>query len=122
MHRRLLGRRPRRCDSRDLADAHAELRAAHGRLDNLRGAPALYTQALEHHHRQITAGHAAAATTAERRRISVLPADTGGFVGFLTYDLGSTHDAAALQVQRRASICSPSSPMTGELSCGWVVP
>jgi transcriptional regulator with XRE-family HTH domain len=80
---------------RELMDAHIALRAAHGRLDNLRGAPAVYAQAVDHH-QQVLAWHATAQTAAERRRIAALAADTGGFVGFLTYDLGMAENAAAL--------------------------
>lgn len=79
---------------RDLMDAHVALRAVHGRLDNLRGADAVYTQAVDHH-RQVLAWHATAATTAERQQIAALAADTGGFVGFLSYDLGKAEAAAA---------------------------
>ncbi|MEU5929320.1 hypothetical protein ABZ817_38360 [Streptomyces antimycoticus] len=75
-------------------DAHTALRAAHGRLDNLRGASAAYAQAVDHH-RQILAWHATATTAAEQQQIAALAADTGGFVGFLTYDLGLAENAAA---------------------------
>ncbi|MFF7887782.1 helix-turn-helix domain-containing protein [Streptomyces sp. NPDC020794] len=79
--------------SRDLMDAHLALRAAHGRLDNLRGASAVYAQAVAHH-QQILDWHATATTPAERQKIAALAADTGGFVGFLTYDLGMAEHAA----------------------------
>ncbi|MFJ2397396.1 helix-turn-helix domain-containing protein [Streptomyces sp. NPDC087843] len=79
---------------RDLMDAHIALRAAHGRLDNLCGASAVYGPAVDHH-RQILAWHAAASSTAERQQIAALAADTGGFVGFLTYDLGMAENAVA---------------------------
>ncbi|MFJ1610983.1 twin-arginine translocation signal domain-containing protein [Streptomyces sp. NPDC088253] len=79
--------------SRDLMDAHTALRAAHGRLDNLRGASAVYAPALDHH-QQVLDWHANAATAAERQQIAALAADTGGFVGFLTYDLGMAEHAA----------------------------
>ncbi|MFI1414992.1 helix-turn-helix domain-containing protein [Streptomyces sp. NPDC020707] len=78
---------------RDLMDAHIALRAAHGRLDNLRGASAVYAHAVGHH-QQIIAWHATA-TASEQQQISALAADTGGFVGFLTYDLGMAENAAA---------------------------
>lgn len=78
---------------RDLMDAHIALRAAHGRLDNLRGASAVYAHAVGHH-QQILAWHATAASPAERQQIAALAADTGGFVGFLTYDLGMAENAA----------------------------
>ncbi|MEU5425816.1 helix-turn-helix transcriptional regulator [Streptomyces olivoreticuli] len=81
-------------DGRELMDAHRDLRAAHGRMDNLRGASAVYAQAVDHH-RQVLAWHATAHTTAERRLVAELAADTGGFVGFLTYDLGMAETAAA---------------------------
>ncbi|MFF4409522.1 helix-turn-helix domain-containing protein [Streptomyces sp. NPDC001404] len=79
--------------SHELMDAHLALRAAHGRLDNLRGASAVYAQAVDHH-RQVLAWHSAARTAAERQQIAALAADTGGFVGFLTYDLGMAENAA----------------------------
>ncbi|GLY89085.1 twin-arginine translocation signal domain-containing protein [Actinoallomurus iriomotensis] len=77
---------------REFIDAHKALRAAQGRLDNLRGASAVYASATDHH-RQVLAWRAAAPTTAERQRIAALAADTGGFVGFLSHDLG-LHDRA----------------------------
>ncbi|MFD5163484.1 hypothetical protein ACFWMJ_36460 [Streptomyces hawaiiensis] len=61
-------------------------------MDNLRGAQAVYRQAVDHHH-QILAWHACA-RGAERERIAALASDTGGFVGFLTYDLGQAELAA----------------------------
>lgn len=80
-------------DSHDLLHAHQDLRAVHGRLDNLRGADAVYRQAVDHHH-QIVAWHTCA-TGAERRRVAALASDTGGFVAFLSYDLGQAELAAA---------------------------
>ncbi|WP_406834896.1 helix-turn-helix domain-containing protein [Streptomyces sp. AHU1] len=77
---------------RDLMDAHIALRAAHGRLDNLRGASAVYAQAIDHH-QQILSWLGTATTTAERQQIAALASDTGGFVGFLTYDLGMSENA-----------------------------
>ncbi|MEU9189905.1 helix-turn-helix transcriptional regulator [Streptomyces sp. NPDC048484] len=84
---------PAAAGSRDLMDAHRALRAAHGRLDNLRGASAVYAHAVGHH-QQILAWHATAASRAEQQQIAALAADTGGFVGFLTYDLGMAENAA----------------------------
>ncbi|MEW2498494.1 twin-arginine translocation signal domain-containing protein [Streptomyces nodosus] len=98
-------------DGRDLMAAHTALRAAHGRLDNLRGASAVYAQAVDHH-RQILAWHATAATAAERQQIAALAADTGGFVGFLTYDLGMAENATAYY--RDAAIHAR---QAGDLSC-----
>lgn len=90
-----LGTRPTAAaGGRDLLDAHIALRAAHGRLDNLRGASAVYAHAIGHH-QQILAWHATATAPADRRQIAALAADTGGFVGFLTYDLGMAENAAA---------------------------
>ncbi len=77
---------------RERLDAHIALRAAHGRLDNLLGPSAVFTQAVEHH-QQILAWLATARTTSERQRISALAADTGGFVGYLTYDMGRVESA-----------------------------
>jgi tetratricopeptide (TPR) repeat protein len=81
-------------DSHDLLIAHKDLRAAHGRLDNLRGAQAVYSQAREHH-QQILAWLTTATSDTERQRIAAFAADTGGFVGFLTYDLGQAELAIA---------------------------
>lgn len=81
-------------DSHDLLTAHQDLRAAHGRLDNLRGAQAVYSQARDHH-QQILAWLANATSDTERQRIAALASDTGGFVGFLTYDLGQAELAIA---------------------------
>ncbi|MEU6346471.1 helix-turn-helix transcriptional regulator [Streptomyces sp. NPDC046977] len=95
---------------RDLLDAHIALRAAHGRLDNLRGASAVYPHAVGHH-QQILAWHATAAAT-ERKQIAALAADTGGFVGFLTYDLGMAENAAAHYRDAAAH-----ARQAGDLSC-----
>ncbi|MFJ5220139.1 helix-turn-helix domain-containing protein [Streptomyces sp. NPDC088354] len=95
---------------RDLLDAHIALRAAHGRLDNLRGASAVYPHAVGHH-QQILAWHATAAA-AERQQIAALAADTGGFVGFLTYDLGMAENAAAHYRDAAAH-----ARQAGDLSC-----
>jgi transcriptional regulator with XRE-family HTH domain len=73
----------------ELMDAHAALRAAHGRLDNLRGASAVHASAVDHH-RQVLAWQASVSTQRERCQIARMAADTGGFVGFLSYDLGMT--------------------------------
>lgn len=78
----------------ELMRAHNELRAAHGRLDNLRGASSVYAPAVDHHH-QVLTWLSTARTTAEQKQIAALAADTGGFVGFLTYDLGMAENAAA---------------------------
>ncbi|MFE3163350.1 helix-turn-helix domain-containing protein [Streptomyces sp. NPDC059224] len=80
-------------DSHDLLQAHQDLRAAHGRLDNLQGAGTIHRQAVDHHH-QITAW-LATATGADRQRVAALASDTGGFVAFLTYDIGQPELAAA---------------------------
>ncbi|MFI9772483.1 twin-arginine translocation signal domain-containing protein [Streptomyces sp. NPDC052415] len=96
---------------RDLMDAHIALRAAHGRLDNLRGASAVYAHAVGHH-QQILAWHATATSTTERQRIAALAADTGGFVGFLTYDLGMAENAAAHYRDAAAH-----ARQAGDLSC-----
>ncbi|MEY9839578.1 hypothetical protein [Streptacidiphilus sp. EB103A] len=61
---------------------------------------AVYAPAVEHH-RQVLAWHATARTSAARRQTAALAADTGGFVGFLTYDLGMA-DTAACHYQRAA--------------------
>jgi transcriptional regulator with XRE-family HTH domain len=105
---------------RELMDAHVALRAAHGRIDNLRGASAVYAQAVDHH-RQILTWLASARTTAERQQIAALAADTGGFVGFLTYDLGMAgeaaghyHDAAAYA--RQAGDLSSCTNLIGQMS------
>ncbi|MFG2115588.1 helix-turn-helix domain-containing protein [Streptomyces sp. NPDC048718] len=97
--------------TRELLSAHVALRAAHGRLDNLRGASTVYAQAVDHH-QQILTWHTATTTATERQQIAALAADTGGFVGFLTYDLGMAetaathyHDAATHALQ------------AGDLSC-----
>lgn len=96
---------------RELMDAHVALRAAHGRLDNLRGAGAVYAQAVDHH-RQILAWHSIVQTAVERRQIAAFAADTGGFVGFLTYDLGMAENAAAYY--RDAAVYAR---QAGDLSC-----
>jgi tetratricopeptide (TPR) repeat protein len=80
-------------DGPDLLAAHTDLRAAHGRLDNLLGASAVHDQALAHH-RQVTAWHDRTRPGPDRRRIAALAADIGGFTGFLAYDLGDCTGAA----------------------------
>ncbi|MFI9587783.1 helix-turn-helix domain-containing protein [Streptomyces sp. NPDC052236] len=107
-------------DGRELMDAHIALRAAHGRLDNLRGASAVYAQAVDHH-QQILAWHASAKSPAERQQIAALAADTGGFVGFLTYDLGMSENAAAhyrdaAAHARQASDLSSCTYLIGQMS------
>ncbi|GAA4782306.1 hypothetical protein GCM10023220_01100 [Streptomyces ziwulingensis] len=111
---------PAAAGGRDLMDAHLALRAAHGRLDNLRGASAVYAHAVGHH-QQILAWHATAAGPAERQRIAALAADTGGFVGFLTYDLGmaetaATHYRDAAAHARRAGDLSSCTNLIGQMS------
>ncbi|MGW7260717.1 helix-turn-helix domain-containing protein [Streptomyces sp. NPDC054834] len=106
-------------DSRDLLHAHKDLRAVHGRLDNLRGADAVYRQAVDHH-QQILAWHACAAG-AERERIAALASDTGGFVGFLAYDLGQAELAAmhyrdAAAHAREAGDVSSCANLLGQMS------
>ncbi|MFF3786274.1 helix-turn-helix domain-containing protein [Streptomyces sp. NPDC001933] len=73
--------------------AHRAIRAAHGQMDNLAGAGSIYAQALDHH-RSITGWLTSATSADERARIAALASDTGGFVGFLTYDLGNPELAA----------------------------
>ncbi|MEV0039459.1 hypothetical protein [Streptomyces sp. NPDC050804] len=77
---------------RELLSAHRELRQAHGRLDNLCGASAVYAQAVPHHQAPLT-WHASVRSPGERRHIAALVADTGGFVAFLTNDLGMPGEA-----------------------------
>jgi hypothetical protein len=107
-------------DGRDLLDAHIALRAVHGRLDNLRGASAIYAQATDHH-QQILAWHNTTESATERRQIAALAADTGGFVGFLTYDLGlaeqaATHYRDAATLAREAGDLSSYTYLIGQMS------
>ncbi|MDQ1052005.1 helix-turn-helix transcriptional regulator [Streptomyces sp. V4I2] len=107
-------------DSGDLLAAHRDLRAVHGRLDNLRGAQAVYRHAVDHH-RQVVGWHATAATASERKRIAALAADTGGFVGFLTYDLGAaelatTHYREAAEHAQEAGDVSSCANLVGQMS------
>lgn len=97
--------------SHDLLVAHQDLRAVHGRLDNLRGAQAVYAAARDHHDR-VCAWLATTSSDTERQRLHALASDTGGFVGFLTYDLGQSELAishyrdAALHASRASDISS----------------
>ncbi|MER6847666.1 twin-arginine translocation signal domain-containing protein [Streptomyces flaveolus] len=97
--------------SHDLLLAHQDLRAVHGRLDNLRGAQAVYSAARDHHDR-ICAWLATTTSDNERQRLNALASDTGGFVGFLTYDLGQAELAishyrdAAAHASRAGDISS----------------
>ena len=79
---------------REMLEAHRDLRAAHGRLDNLSGAATVYSQAVAHHG-QIMTWLTLAGSAAERRPVQALAADTGGFVGFLQADLGLADAAFA---------------------------
>ncbi|MEV7869157.1 helix-turn-helix transcriptional regulator [Streptomyces sp. NPDC088124] len=104
----------------ELMEAHTALRAAHGRLDYLRGAASVYTQALDHH-QQILAWHATLRTTAEHQRVAALAADTGGFVGFLSWDLGmpdtaATHYRDAAAHARQAGDLSSCANLIGQMS------
>ncbi|WP_326682816.1 hypothetical protein [Streptomyces sp. NBC_01237] len=77
----------------DLMNAHRAIRAAQGRMDNLCGASSVYAQACDHHRQVINWLHRTT-SSADRACIAALAADTGGFVGFLTYDQGMTEMAA----------------------------
>ncbi|MFD3590037.1 helix-turn-helix domain-containing protein [Streptomyces sp. NPDC058683] len=106
-------------DSHDLLAAHKDLRAVHGRLDNLRGAHAVYRQAIEHHH-QILTWHASATGT-DRARVAALASDTGGFIGFLAYDLGqpelaATHYRDAAAHAHHAGDVSSCTNLLGQMS------
>lgn len=104
----------------DLIEAHNALRAAHGRLDNLRGAAAVYRQAVDHHE-QIISWLVSARSARERQRIAALASDTGGFVGFLTFDLGRSHAALghyrdAADYARHAGDLSSCANLVGQMS------
>ncbi|MFJ8158352.1 multiprotein-bridging factor 1 family protein [Streptomyces sp. NPDC094468] len=106
-------------DSDDLLRVHMDLRAVHGRLDNLRGAEAVYRQAVEHHH-QILAWHATADGLL-RQRVAALASDTGGFVAFLAYDLGQaelavSHYRDAAAHARDAGDISSCTNLLGQIS------
>ncbi|MFD9609193.1 helix-turn-helix domain-containing protein [Streptomyces sp. NPDC059083] len=73
--------------------AHRVLRAAHGVVDNLRGAQSVYQQAQTHHRQVLDDWRDPRNTIAERKELAALSSDTGGFVGFLTYDLGMAETA-----------------------------
>lgn len=73
--------------------AHRTLRAAQGQMDNLLGAASVYAQAVDHH-RVVSEWLASATSAGEQAGIAALASDTGGFVGFLTYDLGMPELAA----------------------------
>ncbi|MFG2434602.1 helix-turn-helix domain-containing protein [Streptomyces sp. NPDC048508] len=105
--------------SHDLLQAHHDLRAVHGRLDNLRGAQAVYTAARDHHDQVRT--WLATAQRSEQQRLNALASDTGGFVGFLTYDLGQpelaiTHYKEAAQHAQRAGDVSSCCNLLGQTS------
>ncbi|MGW8700147.1 tetratricopeptide repeat protein [Streptomyces eurythermus] len=106
--------------SQDLLVAHQDLRAVHGRIDNLRGAQAVYGAARDHHD-QIRGWLARTSSETERHRLNVLAADTGGFVGFLTYDLGQaelaiTHCRDAAAHAQRAGDTSSCCNLLGQTS------
>jgi tetratricopeptide (TPR) repeat protein len=87
--------------SRELLDAHRELRAVYGRLDNLHGPATVYAQAAEQH-RQLLDWHDQASSATERLQIGAVAADTGGFIGWLAYDLGRYREAAGWYRQAAA--------------------
>ncbi|MFE4059380.1 helix-turn-helix domain-containing protein [Streptomyces sp. NPDC059096] len=104
----------------ELLAAHRALRAAHGRMDNLRGAAAVYTGAIAHH-QDIVTWHGAAQSGPERRQIAQLAADTGGFLGFLTADLGLAaagvgHYRQAAEYAREAGDLSLCANILGQMS------
>ncbi|MGW2652098.1 helix-turn-helix domain-containing protein [Streptomyces sp. NPDC001478] len=73
--------------------AHRVLRAAYGVADNLRGAQSVFQQAQIHHRQVLDDWRDPRNTPAERKELAALSSDTGGFVGFLTYDLGMAETA-----------------------------
>jgi tetratricopeptide (TPR) repeat protein len=94
------GARPE-AGGRELLDAHRELRAVYGRLDNLHGPATVYTQAAEQH-RQLLDWHDQASSATERVQIGEVAADTGDFMGWLAYDLGRYREAAGWYRQAAA--------------------
>ena len=105
---------------RELLEIHRDLRAAHGRMDNLRGAPAVYAQALQQH-QQVLAWHAGLPSGTEQDQVAALAADTGSFLGFLTYDLNmpdaaEVHYRQAAQYARQASDLSLCANILGQMS------
>ncbi|WP_433189205.1 hypothetical protein [Actinoallomurus sp. CA-150999] len=105
---------------RDLMQTHVAARAALGRLDNLYGAPTVYAQALRQH-RQVLTWHATVRTSAQRRQIAALAADTGGFVAFLANDMGATragitHYSDAISYAQQAGDLSSWVALRGQLS------
>lgn len=81
--------------------AHRVLRAAHGVFDNLRGAQSVFHQAQTHHRQVLDDWRDPRNTHVERKELAALSSDTGGFVGFLTYDLGMAE--AAIQCYQQAA-------------------
>jgi putative transcriptional regulator len=73
--------------------AHADLQAAHGRIDNLHGPVAVHAPATAHH-RQLLAWYPNLTSDAERHQLAGLLAVTGGFLGWLSFDLGRYGEAA----------------------------
>ncbi|MFD8261358.1 helix-turn-helix domain-containing protein [Streptomyces griseoluteus] len=106
--------------SQDLLAAHTDLRAVHGRIDNLRGAQAVFKSARDHHD-GVRGWIATSRSDAERQSLFALAADTGGFVGFLTYDLGQaelaiTHYQEAAAYAQRAGDISSCANLLGQTS------
>ncbi|MFH8257727.1 helix-turn-helix domain-containing protein [Streptomyces roseolus] len=101
--------------------AHRVLRAAHGVVDNLRGAQSVYQQAQTHHRQVLDDWRDPRNSAAERKELAALSSDTGGFVGFLTYDLGMAETAIrcyqeAAEAALEASDLSSWANLRGQMS------
>jgi hypothetical protein len=84
----------------DLIGAHQQLHAVHGRLDNLHGPAAVYRPAYQQH-QQLLYWHQQVASVSARRESAALVAVTGGFIGWLNFDLA--HFGEAVQWFRHAA-------------------
>jgi transcriptional regulator with XRE-family HTH domain len=81
--------------------AHVDLQAAHGRIDNMHGPAVVHAPATTHHH-QLLAWYPHLDSATERDLLAGTLAVTGGFLGWLSFDLGHYGEATTLFRQAAA--------------------
>lgn len=84
----------------DLMTAYRQLHAAHAEVENLHGPATVYRPA-HLHHQQLLYWHQRVTSESERRESAALVSITGGFIGWLNFDLA--HFGEAVQWFRHAA-------------------
>jgi hypothetical protein len=84
----------------DLMTAYRQLHAAHAEVENLHGPASVYRPA-HLHHQQLLYWHQRVTSESERRESAALVSITGGFIGWLNFDLA--HFGEAVQWFRHAA-------------------